>query len=184
MPMVKTPLRTRKKSRGGFPSPISQDFHQAAVTSMYGETMSNKRKAPIFFVFTVGALEHGKPEQTPQESASAQGRKPAVNEPDTTGASCHVDSEEGGIANCLYQTATGQLLVAPGIVKYGFANRQGQRVIPPIYSCNFEKGTTRVCKGCESKRFAAGGCEHRFFSGGEWFRIDAHRTSTRIKPVD
>jgi hypothetical protein len=92
---------------------------------MYGETNVEQAKSPIFFlfVFAVGALVHGKPEQAPQESASAQGRKPAVNEPDTTGASCHVDFGEGEIANCLYQTATRQLLVAPGFAKYGFANR-------------------------------------------------------------
>jgi hypothetical protein len=54
--------------------------------------------------------------------------------------------------------------------KYTFANRKGQPVIPPIYdgAWNFEKGTARVCKGCESKCFAASGCEHRFFC---WRRV-------------
>ena len=37
--------------------------------------------------------------------------------------------------------------------KYGFANRRGHVVIPPIYDgvMNFEKGRAEVCKGCESK---------------------------------
>jgi hypothetical protein len=61
--------------------------------------------------------------------------------------------------------------------KYGFANRQGQVVIPAIYdgAMNFEKGRALVCNGCESKA-AAPGSEHHFFAGGEWFRIDTKGT--------
>jgi hypothetical protein len=68
--------------------------------------------------------------------------------------------------------------------KYGFANRSGQLVIPPIYdgALNFEKGKAKVCKECESK-CADGDCEHHFFSGGEWLQIDTHgNTVARIQP--
>jgi hypothetical protein len=61
--------------------------------------------------------------------------------------------------------------------RYGFANRKGQVVIPPIYdgAMNFEKGHAIVCRGCESK-CAGQDCEHRFFAGGKWFRIDTKGT--------
>jgi hypothetical protein len=54
--------------------------------------------------------------------------------------------------------------------KYGFANREGQIVIPPIYdgAMNFEKKRAEVCSGCES---ALAG-EYHFFTGGTWFRIN------------
>jgi hypothetical protein len=94
--------------------PHFSGLHQAAAPSMMMRQVSNNRKAPIFFVFAAEALEYGKPEQMPQESASPQGRKPAVRESDITGEPCHSDFEEGEVANCLYQTATGQLFVAPG----------------------------------------------------------------------
>jgi len=37
--------------------------------------------------------------------------------------------------------------------KYGFANRKGQIVIPPVYdgAMNFESGVTKVCNGCQEK---------------------------------
>ena len=56
--------------------------------------------------------------------------------------------------------------------KYGFANRKGKIVVPPIYdgAMNFEKGLADVCNGCVSK--CAGDCEYHFFAGGNWFRID------------
>lgn len=57
--------------------------------------------------------------------------------------------------------------------KYGFANRQGQIVVPPIYdgAMNFEKGRAKVCKGCQSKCVAPD-CEYHSFEGGEWLQID------------
>jgi WG containing repeat len=57
--------------------------------------------------------------------------------------------------------------------KYGFANREGQMVIPPIYdgAMNFENGRAVVCNGCES-RPANGEGEYHFFAWGTWFRIN------------
>jgi hypothetical protein len=101
----------------------------------------------------VGALVHGTYKQKPEESASTQARKPAGDKPDITGASCHIDFEEGEIPNCLYQTATRQLFIAPEFVKqlhfdsYGLAgvfslqkeewmyvNRKGKVVIQGVVS--------------------------------------------------
>ena len=61
--------------------------------------------------------------------------------------------------------------------KYGFANRRGQVVIPPIYdgALNFEKGRAEACKGCQSKCDDRD-CEHHSFAGGEWFRINTKGT--------
>jgi hypothetical protein len=61
--------------------------------------------------------------------------------------------------------------------KYGFANRSGQIVIPPIYdgAMNFEKGNAEVCKGCQTK-CAEPACEHHLFSGGSWFLLNAKGT--------
>ena len=58
--------------------------------------------------------------------------------------------------------------------KYGFANRAGHIVIPPIYdgAMNFDSGTATVCNGCKSKSVG----EHHVFSGGEWFHIDSEGT--------
>jgi hypothetical protein len=57
--------------------------------------------------------------------------------------------------------------------KYGFANRKGQIVIPPIYdgAMNFESGVAKVCKGCQEK-CAEAECEHHSFDGGEWSFVD------------
>jgi hypothetical protein len=57
--------------------------------------------------------------------------------------------------------------------KYGFANRSGQIVIPPVYdgATNFQNGNARVCKGCQDK-CAEPTCEHHVFSGGDWFLIN------------
>jgi WG repeat protein len=57
--------------------------------------------------------------------------------------------------------------------KYGFANRSGQTVIPPIYdgAMNFEKGNAEVCKGCQSK-CAEPACEHHVFAGGDSFIVN------------
>jgi WG containing repeat len=57
--------------------------------------------------------------------------------------------------------------------KYGFANRKGQLVIPPIYdgALTFQNGHATVCKGC-ADTCAERECEHHFFKGGEWFQID------------
>ena len=57
--------------------------------------------------------------------------------------------------------------------KYGFANRKGQIVIPPIYdgALNFDNGVAKVCKGCQEK-CAEAKCEHYFFDGGAWSSID------------
>jgi hypothetical protein len=68
--------------------------------------------------------------------------------------------------------------------KYGFANRSGQVVISPVYdgAMNFEKGRATVCKGCQDK-CADRDCEHHFFAGGEWFRIDTKGTVlARVHP--
>lgn len=58
--------------------------------------------------------------------------------------------------------------------KYGFADRRGGIVVPPIYdgAMNFENGTATVCKGCKSE--AVG--EHHVFGGGEWFQINTKGT--------
>lgn len=64
--------------------------------------------------------------------------------------------------------------------KYGFANRRGQIVIPPIYdgALNFDQGRAEVCQGCKSK---TGGEYH--FAGGEWFQIDIKGTVlTQLAP--
>ena len=60
--------------------------------------------------------------------------------------------------------------------KYGFANRKGKVVIPPIYdgAMNFDKGRTTVCKGCESRAHA--------FAAGDWFEIDTRGTVLRRLP--
>jgi WG containing repeat len=57
--------------------------------------------------------------------------------------------------------------------KYGFANRRGQIVIPPVYdgAIYFENGVAKVCRGCQEKCTEAE-CEHHTFDGGEWFSID------------
>jgi len=57
--------------------------------------------------------------------------------------------------------------------KYGFANREGQVVIPPIYdgAMNFENGHAVVCNGCESRPADREG-EYHLFAGGTWFRIN------------
>jgi hypothetical protein len=57
--------------------------------------------------------------------------------------------------------------------KYGFANRKGQMVIPPIYdgAMNFENGRAIVCNGCESRSADREG-EYHLFAGGTWFRIN------------
>jgi len=99
--------------------PHFSGLHQAAATSIYDETNVEQAKSPYFLCFCLGSRSprHGKPERTPQESASTQGRIPAVNEPDNTGASCHTDFEGDEIANCLYQTAARQPFVSPEPVK-------------------------------------------------------------------
>jgi hypothetical protein len=57
--------------------------------------------------------------------------------------------------------------------KYGFANRKGQIVISADYdgAMNFEKGTARVCRRCESK-CVDHECEYHVFAGGEWLQIN------------
>jgi hypothetical protein len=56
--------------------------------------------------------------------------------------------------------------------KYGFADRSGKVVIPPIYdgALNFEEWRTKVCLGCVYKCMDQH-CEHRMLSGGEWLTI-------------
>jgi hypothetical protein len=70
--------------------------------------------------------------------------------------------------------------------KYGFANRKGQVVIPPIYdgALNFEKGRATVCKGCKSA-CAEPDCEYHSFKGGQWFQINTKGTVlNRLRPVE
>jgi hypothetical protein len=57
--------------------------------------------------------------------------------------------------------------------KYGFANRSGKVVIPPIYdgALPFQDGRADVCSGCVDK-CVDHECEHRMFSGGEWLSIN------------
>lgn len=67
---------------------------------------------------------------------------------------------------------------------YGFANRRGQVVIPPIYNgaMNFEKRHAAVCIGCENECVDSA-CERHSFVGGEWFRIDTKgNILTRLHP--
>ena len=61
--------------------------------------------------------------------------------------------------------------------KYGFSNRRGQMVIPPIYdgAMPFENGRAAVCKGCESKAVEPDG-EYHIFAGGVWFQINTKGT--------
>jgi hypothetical protein len=57
--------------------------------------------------------------------------------------------------------------------KYGFANRKGQIVIPPVYdgAMKYEKRTAKVCKGCRIECVELE-CEYSVFSGGDWFLIN------------
>lgn len=57
--------------------------------------------------------------------------------------------------------------------KYGFANRSGRIVIPPVYdgAMNFENGSAKICNRCQDK-CAEPACEHHFFLGGDWFFIN------------
>jgi hypothetical protein len=56
--------------------------------------------------------------------------------------------------------------------KYGFANRKGEVVIPPLYdgALPFENGGAKVCSGCVNKCLDPN-CEHHMFSGGQWLTI-------------
>jgi WG repeat protein len=68
--------------------------------------------------------------------------------------------------------------------RYGFANRKGQIVVPTNYdgAMNFEKGTAKVCSGCESK-CVDHDCEYHVFAGGEWFQINTKGIIVaRIRP--
>lgn len=70
--------------------------------------------------------------------------------------------------------------------KYGFSNRRGQIVIPPIYdgAMPFENGRAAVCKGCERKSADPDG-EYHLFAGGTWFRINTKGTVlARLHPDD
>jgi hypothetical protein len=157
----------------------------------------------------------------------------------SAGEKCIFDFERGEISNCIRQATTGELFIAPLVLKeldfdsyglapvlslkegwmyvsrsgivvvqgvrtmengpdsfhdglirvvrnreYGFANRTGQMVIPPIYdgAMNFENGTARVCKGCETECVEPE-CEHHVFVHGEWFQIDTKgNVVARIQP--
>lgn len=57
--------------------------------------------------------------------------------------------------------------------KYGFANRKGQIVILPTYdgAMNFEKGSAKVCKGCQIKCVELE-CEYSVLAGGDWLLIN------------
>jgi hypothetical protein len=158
---------------------------------------------------------------------------------ESTGQTCIFDFDRGETSNCIRQATTGELFIAPqvlrelefdsyglapvlslkegwmyvsrrGIVvvqrvqtmdngpdsfhdglvrvirnkKYGFANRKGELVIPPVYdgAMSFENGKAKVCKGCDSK-CADRDCEHHFLAGGEWFQIDTKGSVVaRIQP--
>lgn len=162
-----------------------------------------------------------------------------VKDSGAAGTPCLFDPERGEVPNCVRESATGELFIAPRLLKelrfdshglasvhspregwmyanrrgnvvisgvpvmdnwadsfhdglvrivrngkYGFANLKGQIVIPSIYdgAMNFEKGRAVVCKGCESK-CTKPECEHHFFAGGEWFRINTKGTVlTRLHP--
>jgi hypothetical protein len=68
--------------------------------------------------------------------------------------------------------------------KYGFANRRGRVVSPPIYdgALNFEKGRAIACKRCKSECVNPN-CEYQSFAGGEWFRINTKGTVlSRLHP--
>lgn len=58
-------------------------------------------------------------------------------------------------------------------IKWGFADRHGQEVVPPIYdgAFPFEGGRAVVCRGCREV-CADPGCEIHRFEGGEWLCID------------
>ncbi len=57
--------------------------------------------------------------------------------------------------------------------KWGFADEQGNIIIPPVYdgALNFQAGLARVCKGCVEKCVNKN-CEQRYFSGGAWFYLN------------
>ena len=65
--------------------------------------------------------------------------------------------------------------------RYGFANRKGLVVVPPIYdgAMNFEKGIAEVCMRCRSE--CASDCEYHALAGGEWFRINTRGTVLKSK---
>src|SRR5712692_759703 len=84
--------------------------------------MSSSLKVSVFLICTLAlagrvhaALD--RKNQTPQEAASTESRKSEVNKPDTTGTSCIFDFQRGEIPNCLRQTSTGQLFIAPEALK-------------------------------------------------------------------
>jgi hypothetical protein len=178
------------------------------------------------------------PVPTPKQCAG-HANSSGVHSEAAIGEPCLFDFELGEVPNCIRQSPTGKLSIAPqyltqlsfdshglaavlspkerwmyvdhtgkvvisgvpvmdngadtfhdGLVrivktgKYGFANRRGQAVIPPIYdgALNFEKGRATVCKGCKSK-CAGAGWEYHSFAGGEWFQIDTKGTILgRLRP--
>ncbi len=186
----------------------------------------------LLLVFAASSVGQDSAAQTPKQPTPTDNAIPShQSEGDKIGATrtaCLFDFERGEVPNCVRESATGELFVAPqylkelsfdshglaavlspkegwmyvnrrgkvvikgvpvmdngadlfhdGLVrivsngKYGFANRRGHVVIPPIYdgALNFEKGRATVCKGCKSKCDDPG-CEYHSFSGGEWFQID------------
>jgi hypothetical protein len=127
--------------------------------------MSNNRKFPIFLVgaFALGPLMCGAYNATPQQPASSHGREPVVNQRITAGTPCHIEFDEGEVANCLHQTDAGQLFIAPEFVKklrfnsYGlagvfsekqgwmYANRKGRVVVQGVVS--EDNGPAPFCDG-------------------------------------
>jgi WG containing repeat len=187
----------------------------------------------LLLVIAANAAGQDTPKQSPKQptrpGSSIPDSSSGVHSAGAAGTPCLFDLQRGEVPNCLRESATGELFIAPQLVKdlqfeayglaavlspkrgwmyvsrtgrvvvsgvpvmdnwadsfheglvrivrngrYGFANRRGQIVIPPVYdgAMNFEKGRAAVCKGCTDTCVG----EYHLFKGGEWFQINTKGT--------
>ena len=92
--------------------------------------MSAGHSLPSFLICAVAltALVHGTPRtksRALQEAASTQGHQPDLNKADIAARSCLFDFERGEIADCIRQTAGGELLIAQRVLKELHFNSYG-----------------------------------------------------------
>ena len=67
--------------------------------------------------------------------------------------------------------------------KWGFADRNGKEVVPPMYdgSYNFENGIAKVCVGCHSEQESPES-EYHTWTGGQWTCINTRGESVTCGP--